>query len=388
MLRVLQVGRYFPPHVGGVETLVYNLTSGLNARGIQCDVLCSNKEAVYQLDEFDRFKVHRTRSYGQVLSVSITPQLISKFRKICSQFDIVHLHHPDPIATAALFFAQPSCKVVIHWHSDILRQKIPLILFKPLQSWMLGRADAIIATSPNYASGSAHLAPFREKVHVIPIGITPLDAKSSRKEIQVNKTWAGKRKVVFSLGRLVYYKGFEQLIDAADFLDDTYLILIGGSGPLKRRLENRIAAKRLGEKVRFLGEIPPEELAAYYDLADIFCLPSTYKTEAFGIVLLEAMSFGKPLVTTNLPDSGISWVNQDQVTGLTVPPNDAKQLAQAIKKIASDESLARQFSTAARKRFYEKFTSETMVESTVRLYASIMAVEHGNEFVHYNSAHR
>lgn len=386
MLRVLQVGRYFPPHVGGVETLVYNLTTGLNARGIQCDVLCSNKDAVYKLDEFDRFKVHRTRSYGQVLSVSVTPQLISKFRKISSEYDIIHLHHPDPIATVALFVAKPSCKVVIHWHSDILRQKIPLILFKPLQSWMLNRADAIIATSLNYAMGSTHLEPFREKIKVIPIGIEPLRGSTGGKKQQAPTAQAGRKKVVFSLGRLVYYKGFEQLIDAAAFLDDTYHVLIGGTGPLRRRLQNRINAKGLGERVHLLGEIPPEELADYYELADVFCLPSTYKTEAFGIVLLEAMSFGKPLVTTNLPDSGISWVNQDNITGFTVPPNDPEKLAEAIKKIVNDERLAGQFSTAARERFYEKFTSDAMVESTVKLYASLMGTEMKREFVPNKSA--
>ncbi|MDV3308342.1 MAG: glycosyltransferase [Cyclobacteriaceae bacterium] len=386
MPKVLQVGRYFPPHVGGVETLVYNLTHGLNSRGIHCDVLCSNKDAVYKLDQFDRFKVHRTRSYGQVLSVSVTPQLISKFRKISSQYDIVHLHHPDPVATLALFMAKPSCKVVVHWHSDILRQKIPLILFKPLQSWMLRRADAIIATSPNYAMGSAHLAPFRKKVTVIPIGIEPLHGNANGKESRIGKTWAGKKKVVFSLGRLVYYKGFEQLIDAASFLDDSYVVLIGGTGPLRKRLQNRINTRGLSEKVILLGEIPPGELADYYDLADVFCLPSTYKTEAFGIVLLEAMSFGKPLVTTDLPDSGISWVNRNHITGLTVPPNDALKLAQAIKTIASDEGLARQFSTAARERFYEKFTSNAMVESTIKLYSSIMGAEKKREFVPNRSA--
>src|SRR5690606_11090629 len=181
-----------------------NLTHGLNSRGIHCDVLCSNKDAVYQLDQFDRFKVHRTRSYGQVLSVSVTPQLISKSRKISSQYDIVHLHHPHPVATLALFMAKPSCKVVVHWHSYILRQKIPLNLFKPLQCWMLRRADAIIATSPNYAMGSAHLPSFRKKVTVIPIGIEPLHGNATGKESRIGKTWAGKKKVVFSLGRLVY----------------------------------------------------------------------------------------------------------------------------------------------------------------------------------------
>ncbi|HLT82119.1 MAG TPA: glycosyltransferase [Cyclobacteriaceae bacterium] len=372
MLRVLQVGRYFPPHVGGVETLVFNLAEGLNAKGIRCDVLCSNKEPVYELDETNGFKVHRTKSYGQLLSLSLTPQLIQKFREIATGYDIVHLHHPDPIATMALFYARPKCKVVIHWHSDILRQKVPLLFFMPLQNWMLRRADAIITTSPNYAKGSGHLGSYMDKVHVIPIGIRPLEATPTREQIEKVRTSVGDKKVIFSLGRLVYYKGFEYLIDAASHLDDSYLILIGGDGPLQRRLSGLIERKGLSERVRILGQLTTEEVALYYELANVFCLPSIYRTEAFGIVLLEAMSLGKPLVTTNLPDSGVSWVNQHNVTGLTVPPRDGKALADAIRTATNDQELASRFSTAAKDRFYQHFTVDAMIDSMIRLYSGVM----------------
>jgi rhamnosyl/mannosyltransferase len=214
-----------------------------------------------------------------------------------------------------------------------------------------------------------------DKIRVIPIGIPPLRKNVSDDQIHAKRASIANRKVIFSLGRLVYYKGFEHLIDAAGFLDDSYLVLIGGDGPLHRRLTRRIKAKGLERRVQILGQIPANELALYYELADVFCLPSTYKTEAFGIVLLEAMSRGRPLVTTNLQDSGLSWVNQHEVTGLTVPPNDAQALADAIKTIANDRDLAQRFSVAAKKRFQEKFTADSMVESTVQLYSSLMATD-------------
>lgn len=372
-MRVLQVGRYFPPHVGGVETLVFNLAEGLNGHGIRCDVLCSNKENLYKEDKISDYYVYRTKSHGQLMSLSITPQLVSKFREIAGNYDIIHLHHPDPIATFALYLVNPKCKVVVHWHSDIIRQKIPLVFFKPLQNWMLRRADVIITTSPHYAMGSTHLAPFKDKIAVIPIGIKPLDGVPGESELLAKRIEFGERKIIFSLGRLVYYKGFEHLIDAASYLDDSYLILIGGTGPLERALSNRIAKKNLTQRIRLLGEIHPSELATYYRLARIFCLPSTFRTEAFGIVLLEAMSMGKPLITTDLPDSGISWVNQNNITGLTVPPGNALDLACAIKRIGVDGNLQKKFSTASKARFLAKFTCGQMLASTIELYSTITA---------------
>ena len=163
-------------------------------------------------------------------------------------------------------------------------------------------------------------------------------------------------------------------IDAAKYLDDSYVVLIGGSGALRGELEQQIHDNGLDERVKLLGRISDEDLPAYYGACDIYCLSSIMKTEAFAIVQIEAMSCGKPVVSCNIEGSGVPWVNADGVSGLVVEPEDGKALADAIVKIMSATNLYQQLSAGAKNRFNEMFVKQKMIDRCYSLYQQLLGL--------------
>ncbi|WP_420266970.1 glycosyltransferase [Candidatus Magnetominusculus dajiuhuensis] len=371
-MKVLQLGKSYPPIKGGIETAILNITEGLNACNIRCDVLGSNDENTYHEQTIGQYKIYRTKSLGKIFSLSISPQLINKYLRIKDNYDIVHVHFPDPLAVAAVFLARPKGIVVVHWHSDIIRQRH---LAKPLQfliNWLLNRADAIIASSEAYVRTSEYLRGFFNKTVIIPYGIRTSELTVNEDTVAAIRHLYKGKIIIYSLGRLVYYKGFDHLIEAARSLSNDYAVVIGGDGPLLNRLRKSIDINRLADKVFLHGHINNTDMGSYYEACDIFCLPSTERSEAFGIALVEAMSFGKPLVTTNIP-TGVSWVNQDGLTGLVVNPGNAGQLAEAIQTISTDERLYHFFSGNCRKRYQSFFSQDKMIDTIVSLYVELLA---------------
>lgn len=296
----------------------------------------------------------------------ISPSMILKLRKVCRNYDIIHVHHPDPMACLALFCSGYEGRVILHWHSDIQKQKALLRLYKPLQSWLIKRADRIVGTTPIYLKESPFLKGVQCKTVCLPIGVDPVKRDYEREDIIRNR-YKGK-KIVFSLGRLVHYKGFRYLVEAAKYLGEEYVVLIGGTGALKNELQEQIKSEGLTDKVELLGRVSDEDLPGYYGACSVFCLSSVQKTEAFGIVQIEAMSCGKPVVATKIPQSGVAWVNADGESGINVMPEDARGLAEAIMKITSDENVYTEYSENAGKRFLEYFTRERMIEKCLKIY--------------------
>ena len=370
-MRILQLGRFYPPDVGGIETVIFEIAEGLNSNDVVCDVLCSNKINKLDISTVGKYKVIRSPSLTHILSTSISPFLISQLRKVIKDYDIIHLHHPDPMATVALLACRGKQRIVVHWHSDIVRQKFALIFFRPLQEMLLRKANRIIVTSRNYLDTSEDLKKFKAKAAVIPIGINA-EMEGNPSKLHSLRTRYAKKTIVFSLGRHVYYKGLEYLIDSALYLSNDFIIIIGGDGPLTPALKQRIMAKGLESKVELTGRIPFSEIHSYYEACDIFCLSSIERSEAFGVVLLEAMSLGKPLVATNIPGSGANWVNQHGETGINVPPQDAEALANAFKRIISDSELKRKFGQQSKARYQKMFTRKAMVDQLEELYSSIL----------------
>ena len=372
-MKVLQLCKFYPPISGGMESVAYELTEGIARRGIPVEVLCAHTQARTRTDRADGgYDITRAATWGRLLSTSMSPALVFHARRMCEQADLVHVHMPDPMTALALWLAEPRGKLVVHWHSDVVRQRLALQIYRPLQDWLLRRADAIIATSGAYAESSPWLRQWRKKTTVIPIGISdrqdgPWHAAASR----IRERFGG-RHIVFSLGRMTYYKGFDVLIDAAAAMSDHCVIIAGGEGELLGRYRDQVARRGLTHKISFVGHIPQQELGAYFSAASVFCLASTQRAEAYGVVLLEAMAMGKPVVATDIPGSAVPWVNQSGVTGLNVPVGDAKALAEAVNRIVGDKAYSERLGMAGRARFEQSLSAEVMVQATVDLYSRLV----------------
>jgi glycosyltransferase involved in cell wall biosynthesis len=371
-MRVLQVSKYYPPFFGGIEQVVYDLTEGLNQSGVVCDVLSVNHELFRLKIERGDYRVIRSVSLGTMFSTAMSFDFICWYRKMASKYDVVHMHLPNPLANIAEFLFPAKSKLVLHWHSDIIRQRKLLKIYRPFQEWILKRADRIIATSPKYARESPVINRFLSKTRSVAIGLNT-DKFCLKKELvkRIRKRYSDKH-IVFSVGRLIYYKGFSCLIEAAKKTADDTVFLIGGTGKLENQLAGLIRRLGLDNKVFLLGRIPGGELAAYYHAADVVCMPSIAKSEAFGVVQIEAMSFGKPVVSTDIEGSSVSWVNQDNVSGLVVPPKNAEALAVALKKLLNNKDLYSRLAKGAKRRFQRLFTAEEMVNSTLDVYRDLM----------------
>jgi len=297
--------------------------------------------------------------------------MLPLLRQIADRYDLMHVHLPNPMANLAVLLSGFKGRVVLHWHSDIVKQRRAIKFYEPLQSWLLRRADSIITTSSVYADSSRYLADWRHKVVPIPIGIDPLALAVDSEMLERLRSRYRGRRIVFALGRLTYYKGFRYLVDAAIHLPDGVTVLIGGSGELAGVLQEQASQKGLAGRVEMLGDIPARDLGAYYALCDVFCLPSIARSEAFGVVMLEAMAFGKPVVATEIPGSGVPWVNQHDVSGLNVPVEDSVALAAAIRTLIENEHLRSTLGTGARSRFERHFRAPQMIESTIDAYEAL-----------------
>lgn len=364
-MKVLQLGKFYPIR-GGVEKVMWDLTSGLSARGIDCDMLCAEleKDEVIHLNGHGR--VICVKAWRKLAATMIAPKMVSWLKKHKDEYDIIHVHHPDPMACLALRLSGYKGRVILHWHSDILKQKTLLKFYAPLQRWLIRRADTIVGTTPVYLKESPYLKDVQGKTVAVPIGIKPVSF-DEKLAAEWKERYPGK-KLIISIGRLVPYKGYGYLIGAARHLGPEYQVLIVGDGPVRENLEEEIRNNGVEGKVKLLGYVEDEEMHALLAACDVFVLSSVMKTEAFGIVQIEAMSLGKPVVATKVPESGVSWVNADGESGLNVPIKDPEALAKAIRTICTDDSLYVRLSKGAAERFKERFTLEGMIEKTIIVY--------------------
>lgn len=368
-MRILQLGKFYPI-LGGVEKVMYDLMTGLSNRGIDCDMLCTVAEPGkgHTVVLNDHGRVLACRTLVKAAATTLSPEIICRLRKICNSYDIIHVHHPDPMVALALMLSGYKGKVVLHWHSDILKQKTLLKFFMPIQNWLIKRADRIVGTTPVYVAQSPYLKDVQDKVTYLPIGIAPM-TPDAEKVAEFKSQYPGK-KIVLSIGRQVPYKGYRYLIQAAKHLPDDYVILIGGGGPLKDEHQALIESLGLQDKVRLLGFVPDEMMSVLYGACDLFCLSSVQKTEAFAIVQIEAMSCGKPVVATKIPESGVSWVNADGESGVNVEIENPEALAEAILHVTDPQNYQR-YAEGALRRFNENFLYSRMIDGCLNIYSEL-----------------
>jgi glycosyltransferase involved in cell wall biosynthesis len=365
-LRVLQIGKFYPPHMGGIETHLQALCGALS-RHVDPQVIVSNDDGRTIEEVLDGVPVLRVGTMFTAFSAAICPAMVSSIRR--SKADLVHLHLPNPTAVLAYLASGHRGRLVITYHSDTVRQKVLGALFQPLLRAILRRSAAIVATSPNYLRSSSVLSAFRDRSHVIPYGIETSQFECCDPEaVKRIREQYGER-LIISVGRLVYYKGFEYLIRAMLHVRGR-LLLVGG-GPLRAQLENLAAGLGIADKVVFLGEIQNAAIIPYYHAADLFVLPSVARSEAFGIVQIEAMAAGLPVVNTRL-DSGVPYVSVHEETGFTVPAGSPEALTDAINRLLDDPELRKSFGRAGVCRAKREFSLESMTNRILRLYEAVL----------------
>lgn len=364
-LKILHLGKLCPPNEGGMELFSYDLLEYLNKKGIEADLLCFDE--LKKQGIFRNFKYFACKMNIKLNSAPLSYDFVKTFKKIVNNYDIIHIHSPNPLAEILSLFTNK--KIVIHWHSDIVKQKISYMLYKPVQQKILQKAVKIIATSPQYLNSSEQIANYKDKSVVIPLSLNPqrLERENQNEYEKINHKIKNK-KVVLSVGRLVEYKGFEYLIEASKYLNDDTVVFITGGGPLYKALSQKIHDLNLQDKVFLLGRV--DSISVFMKNCDLFCLPSVTRNEAFGLVLLEALYFGKPLVTTNVKGSGMNFVNKHSETGFVVPPKNPKALSEAINKILYDNVLYQKFSENALNRFRD-FEIDSIGEKLINLYQNL-----------------
>ncbi len=367
-MRVLHIYKdYYPPTCGGIEIAIHRMIEATRDHCEEIAVLICNRKRKSEFAEVEGTPVFKAGEWGRFLSAPISPYFPLWLRR--SDADILHYHLPNPTAVISHLLVRPKGKVVVHYHSDIVRQKGWMKYYGPFLHRFLRLADAIIVTSPNYLESSETLKPYRDKCKVVPFGVS-MTRFSPSYEIedmaQIIRRRYGMNLVLF-VGILRYYKGLHILIKAMEHIEGKLLIV--GEGPLLSELISFAQKQSYADRIVFLGRV--ESVTPYYYASDVFCLPSIYRSEAFGLVLLEAAACGLPLVSTEL-GTGTSYINLDGVTGQVTPPDDDQALSNALKEILSSQKLRNEYGSAARKRITELFTQEEMGKNILSIYNELL----------------
>ena len=376
-MRVLQFGRFHNEQQnGGVERHQQLLCQGLAGEGLDVVYLVAAAGLSSSDEMVDGYRMIQAASFGTAFSTALSPAQVFKALALHKEkpFDVLHLHFPNPLAHLASMLFPANVKRVITWHSDIVRQKRILALYRPFLERVTRQADALIAATPAHYSSSTQIPADipAYKRHVIPFGLdfASLDLTPHTTLLSAKlKAQAKHQAVIFALGRHVYYKGFEVLIEAMQHID-AYLFL-GGDGPLRQSLQDQAEKLGISSKVAFTGSIPEADLAAYFHACDLFCLPSVEQSEAFGLVQLEAMACAKPVICTQL-NNGVNVLNVHGETGFAVPVRDSKALAERINQLISDDALRLKLGEQARSRALNVYSLPAMTAGHISLYQELV----------------
>ena len=388
MKKVLQISNYYYPNIGGIEQVARDIANSLKCKEGEFEqkILCFNETASdgdykcfreESVSEYvDGIEVIRCGCITKKFSQSISLDFGRKLQNLMDNFkpDIVIFHYPNPYEAFFLTkYLNRDFKFILYWHLDIVKQKFIKMLFERQTRKLLERADKIITTSPNYIEGSLYLKKHQSRCEVISNCISEkriVITDEVIKKAEIIRKNCGDKIICFGVGRHIPYKGFKYLVEASKYLDDNYVIFIGGTGELSGELK---AQSKGDSKIVFLGRLSNEDLLAYFYAMDIFCFPSITKNEAFGIALAEGMYFGKPAVTFNIPGSGVNYVNMRNITGLEVSNCDSKAYADAINKLAENKELRDKLGKAAKDRVLEYFMPDTFKR---KIYDLVSGIKH------------
>ena len=369
-MRVLHFYKtYYPDSVGGIEQVIRQMCVGTGKLGVVNQVLTLTREKHNFAFEFEGHQVQRVPLDFEIASNAVSFGAFRQLARLARECDVVHYHFPWPFMDLAHFVSRINKPCVVTYHSDIVRQKQLLRLYQPLKHRFLGSVDTIVATSPNYLASSTVLARYRDKIRMITYGLDknlypqPEPARMAQWRARI-----GPRFFLF-VGVLRYYKGLHTLLDAVATSD--YPVVIVGAGPIE--LELKAQAERLGLKhVTFVGAVGEEDKIALLSLCYAVAFPSHLRSEAFGISLLEAAMYGKPMISCEI-GTGTSYINLDGETGLVVAPDDARAFGAALRTLWDDPALTQAMGRRAEARYQALFTSERMAANYSALYHDVVA---------------
>jgi glycosyltransferase involved in cell wall biosynthesis len=365
-MKILHIYKDYYPVLGGMENHIKVLAESQVRRGHAVTVLVTHPTKITHVEMMNGVRVIKAGRLATIASTPISvslPFLLSKERP-----DIAHLHSPYPIGELSQLYLGKAKKVVLTYHSDVVRQKGLLRFYKPFLKKVLSLADRIIVTSESYMNSSPHLREFMHKCTAIPLGIdlTPFLQSSSRGIGAIKEKYGSP--IILFVGKLRYYKGLQFLLEAMSGIPAKLIVI--GNGPMAKEWRNLASKLNINEKVFFLGEIGGEQLAHFYGASDIFVLPACERSEAFGLVQVEAMASGLPVISTEL-GTGTSFVNKNGETGLVVRPKDPDSLRVSILSLLDNPTLCLEMGRRGRERAMREFSLETMTEKVMNLYMTI-----------------
>ncbi len=372
-LRICHLGKYYPPAPGGMEAHLQTLARAQAERGARVQVFCVNHHPGPTCVERDgKVVVVRFRRLGAAAKIDLCPSLLSRLAAVDA--DVLHVHVPNPTMILAVLLAKPQPPIVVTYQSDYVRQRIRALLFRPLERWFYRKVDKILATTPAYIAGSPFLRSQTERLIILPLGIDSRPflepSLANRQEsARIRQQYQGP--LWLACGRLVYYKGLVHAIRALARVRGTLLIV--GDGPERARLEAEAVGLGLDRRAIFLGTV--SSVIPYYHAVHALWFPSNARSEAYGLVQLEAMASGCPVINTAIPDSGVTWVSRHMETGLTVPMNDAGALADAARRLLVEPGLRDRLAAAARARAMQEFDHRVMAQRCLAIYRNILTGE-------------
>jgi rhamnosyl/mannosyltransferase len=368
--RLLISTKSFWPSIGGAEEAARVVAHAVSDE-FDVTVLAVGARQSGYVERQGGITVVKTGLAAYRMSTPLSFGYVSAFNALVRRADIIHVHSPHPLGELAVAISRTTAEIVASYHFDVVRQRTLGFVYGPLLRRSLGKARGLICSNPNVVHTSPVLSRFTSKITIIPYGVDLREFVLTPEEAaEVQRIRAGRqRPIALFVGRLVYYKGLEYLLRATAETDVDLLVI--GDGALASELAGLAAELRLGQRVSFIPQMSRERLRLYFRACDFLVLPSVARSEFFGIVLLEAMACGKPVITTEL-GTGTSWVNRDGETGLVVPPRDPGALAQAMRELCAKPGLARRLGDAGLRRVAEEFSMSKFVDAHLRVYRSLL----------------
>jgi glycosyltransferase involved in cell wall biosynthesis len=390
-LRVCHLGKFYPPARGGMETHVQTLARAQARAGAKVQVVCVNHQDATSADvtwkllgatptvvESDGgVQVTRLGKRATVSRFDVCPSLPATLLKLREEkVDVVHVHAPNPTMFVALATLPAFATLIVTHHSDVVKQRVLGRVFAPVERLVHERTAMVVATSEAYVDGSPVLKGLGPKVAALPFGLD-LDPFVHPNEAAL--AWERRLRAEFgqplwlAVGRLVYYKGLVTAIDALARLPGRLLVV--GTGPLKADLEAHAAKRGVSDRIEWLGHVEQDKLVGAYRAATALWFPSNARSEGFGLVQVEAMASGCPVINTAIPHSGVPWVSRHGETGITIPVGDVRALVTASRRLLDELGLRERFAVVAVERARREFNDVAMARRSFELYE--MAIDSG-----------